>query len=591
MTEAVAASAVDTSKVDAGFQAVSVACAGRGLAVVRLPYVDASTLGVELAGVTRKWPVYVDCAEEHLQLPQVCTYPVTAHLAHVSYRGVVCIDDGQGLSLDPQRPADIVAHTVLKAFDLLEKSAADAANGYAEFFNELEGYWFGLPGSLRARAYFEVDGNSRLLKGFSNFGLAKPTWYFLERDAKVPWEVESDKLQPHRALYVHLNTVAMPPLKRDKLTAAFVEDVVERMSPTQRGLWTELVGPSKNSPKTLVLLVSVPRQAGGRSLVAAVFTAHRGVVDRKKPVTPLTMRRHTPNHMRERGGASLDLLGKHVVVLGAGAVGSVVVDSLAAAGVGKLTVVDHEEYSEDNVFRHVLQPLYIDMGKPIGHKLALERRYPGLEIMAVAKTAQQWFKTADLSQYDGVVLAFGAPSLERSFARSFIDRRHDLPVVFTWLEALDLGGHSVLMWTKGDGCLNCLYRDDEGQPSLASRTAFLEADQPVTRNLTGCAGAFIPYGALQARRTGLLAAEHILSAVSAVAAGDTTRSPSYRFWVGEGRAAAEHRLRTTPWFQAARTTSEDEATRQVFGLPCKHCRTPVVPAAQAAPGARAERST
>ena len=582
MTESTA-TPVYTSKVDAAFEAVSAACGARGIAVARLPSDDPNILGVELAGTTRSWPVFVDCAEEHLQLPEVSMHPVQSHLAHVSYRCVVCIDDGQGLSLDPKRPADIVAHTVLKAFDLLEKSAGDAAVSYVEFFNELEGYWLGLPGALRARAYFEVDGNSRLLKGFSNSGLKKPTWYFLERDAKVPWEVESEQLQPHRALYVHLDTIAMPPLSPDMLTSAFIENVVASMTPEQEKLWKDLVGPSKNSPKKLVLLMSVPRQAGGRSLVAAVFTAHRGVVDRKQPVTPLTMRRHTPNHMRERGGASLDLLGKHVVVLGAGAVGSVVVDSLAAAGVGKLTVVDHEEYSEDNVFRHVLPPLYVDLDKPIGYKLALERRYPGLEIIAVNKTAQEWFKTAALGKCDGIVLAFGAPSLERSFARSFIDRRFDLPVVFTWLEALDLGGHSVLMWTKGEGCLNCAYRDEEGQPSQASRMAFLEPNQPVTRNLTGCAGAFVPYGALQARRTGLLAAEHILSAMTGVAAGDATRGPSYRFWVGEGKVAAAHGLRTTPWFTAARTISAEDATRQVFGLPCKHCRTPAEPPASVAP--------
>jgi voltage-gated potassium channel Kch len=292
----------------------------------------------------------------------------------------------------------------------------------------------------------------------------------------------------------------------------------------------------------------------------------------------LTMRRHTTNYMRERGGASLDLLGKHVVVLGAGAVGSVVVDTLAAAGIGRLTVVDHDEYSEDNVFRHVLQPLYIDMDKPVGLKLSLERRYPGLSITPVCTTAQEWLKTADLSKCDGIVLAFGAPTIERSFSRSLKDRRFDLPVVFTWLEALDLGGHSVLMWSKGEGCLNCAYRDDEGQASLAARTAFLEPNQPVTRNLTGCGGAFVPFGALQGRRTGLMAAEHILSAVSAVAVGDTGREPSYRFWVGEGKVAAEHGLRRTPWFHAARTTPSEEATRMVFGRPCAHCRTSEVPA-------------
>jgi hypothetical protein len=130
----------------------------------------------------------------------------------------------------------------------------------------------------------------------------------------------------------------------------------------------------------------------------------------------------------------------------------------------------------------------------------------------------------------------------------------------------------VLMWTKGGGCLNCAYRDDEGQTSLIARTAFLEPNQAVTRNLTGCAGAFVPFGALQARQTGLMAAEHILSALSVVADG-VAREPSYRFWVGDGKVAAQHGLRTTPWFKNARATSLEEATRRVFGRPCGRCRT------------------
>jgi hypothetical protein len=573
-----AVEAVDPAKVDAAFGAVKTACSLRGIEVVRLDNPAPNYLGVELAGVTRKWPVYVDCSEEHLRLPLVWTKPPTSPLAHVSYSGTVCIDDGQGLSLDPGRPADIVAHTVLKAYDLLEHSATDTATGYSEFFNELEGYWLFLPGSLRSRAYFEVDGNTRMVKGFVKSNLKMPKWYFVERDAELPWDVKEGKLEGQRALYVHLEALGLPPAKPDKLTPAFIEAVHQRLSPEQLKLWDQLVGPSKNSPKQLALLVSVPRQAGGRSLVAAVFGARGGAIDRKAPVTPLTMRRHTPNYMRERGGASLALLGKHVAVLGAGAVGCVVVDTLAAAGVGKLTVVDHDEYSEDNVFRHLLEPTYIELGKPIGLKFALERRYPGLSITPVCTTAQDWLKTADLSQYDGIVLALGAPSIERSFSRALKGRRQELPVVFTWLEALDLGGHSVLMWTKGEGCLDCAYRDDEGQPSQASRTSFLEPNQPVTRNLTGCGGAFVPFGPIQARRTGLLAAEHMLTAMSAVAAGEEARDPCYRFWVGEGKAAAKHGLRTTSWFQAAQTTLPDDATRQVFGRACRHCREPEEPA-------------
>ncbi|AOS42462.1 hypothetical protein A0U95_28010 [Pseudomonas brassicacearum] len=573
MTES-AIDATDPTKVNAAYEAVMTVCDLRGIEVVRIDSPATNCLGVELIGATSTWPIYVDCDEEQLRLPKVWTRPPEEPLAHVSYAGVVCIDDGQGLSLDPNRHADIVAYAVLKAYELLENSAVDATTGHIEFFNELEGYWLHLPGSLRSRAYFEVDGNSRMVKGFVNSKLGKSKWYFTERDAELPWEVRSNKLAGQRVLYVHVDALALPLAAPDVLTTAFIEDIHQRLSFDQLKLWDELFGPSKNSPKRLALLVSVSRQAGGRSLVGIAFGAHRGVVDSKSPVSPLTMRRHTPNYMRERGGASLDLLGKHLVVLGAGAIGCVVVDTLAAAGVGKITVVDHDEYSEDNVFRHLLEPLYIDIGKPKGLQLVLERRYPGLKITPVCTTAQNWLKTANINTYDGIVLAFGSPSIERSFSRVLKDKRFDLPIVFTWLEALDLGGHSVLMWTKGEGCLDCAYRDDEGQPCLAPRTSFLEPNQPVTRNLTGCAGAFVPFGPIQARRTGLLAAEHILSAVTAVAAGNQERDPSYRFWVGEGRKAAQHGLRTTPWFQTARTTLPEDATRKVFGRACRHCRAP-----------------
>lgn len=560
-----------SAKVDACFDAVVATCAERGIEVVRLDSPQPGWLHVELTGTTCKWGVQVDCTEENLQLPSVRLRPVTSLLAHVSYSGTICIDDGQGLSLDADRPHAIVAHAVEKAYKLLEHSALDATTGRAEFFNELGGYWLWLPDSLRARAYFEVDGVSRMLKGYVNRTRKPHQWFFTEREAKVPWEVKNDKLESQRALYVHLDEIALPPVKPGKLTTAFIEDILQRLNPEQLALWEQLVGPSKNGPKQVVLLVSVPRQAGGRSLIGLTFGAHRGKVNAQTPVAPLTMRLHTAAYMRERGGASLELKGKHIAVLGAGAVGSVVVDTLAAAGIGRLTVVDHDEYSEDNVFRHVLDPLYIDLAKPYGLQLQLERRYPGLKIEPVAETAQRWLKSADLSRYDGVVLAFGAPSIERSFSRALKKKHQGLPIVFTWLEAADVGGHSVLMWSDGEGCLECLYRDDEGLLSLAPRTAFLTPNQPVTKNLTGCSGAFVPYGALQARRTGLMAAEQILSAMEAP---EEARRPSYRFWVGDGKAAAAQGLLTTPWFQAARITTPEAATQQVFGRACKHCREP-----------------
>lgn len=554
-------------KVDACFLAVEAQCVERGLTPpIRLACASDEHLAVRLHGTTRAWDIRIDCTNTSLGLPRVFLVSPAGLLAHVSYSGVICVNDGQGLSIDVDRRADIVAYTLLAAYDLLEKSAIDAVSGRGEFFNELEGYWAGMPETLRGRAAFEPDGKERLISAYLNARGKRPKWYFADQNQSLPPEFYGENLATKRALYLHLDQFPLPPENPGKVDADFIEAVRIKLSATQLQLWAQLFGPSKGGPKQIALLVTVPRADGGRSLVGMTFTANRGTIDRGRPIIPLVMRRHTTTYMRERGGASLELLEKHFAVLGCGAVGAVVADNLAAAGVGRLTLVDNDEFSEDNVFRHLLAPLWIDAEKVVGLRYTLERRYPGIKVDAVPWTAQTWLRTAKLDEFDGIVVAIGAPSVERAIARGIRMSAVHLPVVVTWLEALDLGGHSVLTWCHQEGCLDCLYRDDEGQSSLAPRTSFLAPNQHVSRNLTGCASTFVPYGALQARKTGLMAAEHILAALY-----DEPKA-SYKFWVGDGVAAQREGLRTTNWWVNAKQTSSDSPSLRVFGRPCKRCR-------------------
>lgn len=522
---------------------------------------------MRVKGVRQSWDLNVNCKSETLaSLPEIFLRNRSKLLAHVGYNGTICVSDNQGLSLDPDRRPEIVAFTVLKAYDLLEKWDANESANSEEFYNELEGYWLGLPGSIRARATVEVDGKDRLIVGFIKSENGTSKWYFTEREGQSLLDNSTKGLASHRALYIHLSEPIAPPIHPEKLGVVFINAVYNRLSTEQIRLWDQLIGPSKNNPKRIALLVSFPRLQGGFSLVGVSFGAKAGKLDISAKVTPLTVRRYTSTYMRERGGASLELLGKHVVVLGCGAVGAVIADTLASAGVGHLTLVDGDQFSEDNVFRHIINPIWIDFYKVLGLRYELLSRYPGISVTAVSKWAHDWFKAANFDNIDAVVVAIGLPTVERDFSsalRSNVKKR--LPMLFTWLEPLDLGGHSVVVWTDGPGCLDCLYRDEEGQDSLKGRTAFLEPDQQVSKNLTGCSSIFVPYGALQSRRTALMAAEHLLFAL-------TEQRPSYRYWVGGGQLAAQHGLCTTPWRDEAKSLSCDEASERVFGRPCKNCR-------------------
>ena len=555
---------------DSHFQAIEAACSAQGVKVARAEAMCANWLGLVLQGTHRSWRLELALHASSLNLPTLRVIDHGGLLAHVGYDGTVCVTDRQGLSLDVARPEDVAAHTVLAGFRLLEESAESASSGHQEFLKELEGYWSGmLPNMRSGRAALEADGRSRFILGYASHKSAEASnWFFLEDGAAPPRGYRLKGLKRSRALYVHLDACPLPPTHHRELDAEFVLAVVECMSAEQRELWKGLLGPSKNSPKRLALLVSTPRPGGGNSLIGLTFGADHGEVAGRQRVVPLTVRRHTVSYMRERGGASGALAGKHVAILGCGAIGAAVADALAAAGVGKLTLVDHDAYSEDNVFRHVLDPIFIDCPKPTALKLQLERRYPGLEVVDVHKTAEDWLEAVDVASLGlhGVLVAIGLPTVDRHVALCLRRTGAHLPVVLTWLEALDLGGHSVLTWTDQKRCLDCLYRDDEGHQSQHPRTAFLEADQAVSRNLTGCTSIFVPYGALQARKTALTAAEHLLEAML------EEQSTSYRAWVGKGVVAQAEGLRTTNWWATVGELSEGEATERLFGLPCKYCR-------------------
>jgi hypothetical protein len=541
-------------------------CGAVGARVVEVTSSRNNSLGLEISRNGNQWRLTVDCDWPPLgSLPAVHLVDNEQLLAHVSCTGWVCVNDSEALSIDLSRHSDTVAQTVVAALDLLEHSLGDTNQGYVEFFNELEGYWSNLPETTLGKTAVEVDEHSRVVSSYSDVDDISSIPYFLEVSATKPIEFPKEETRVHRAIYVALESAVLPPAPKEPLAVDYLLRLVGEFDSAQQSLWSTLLG---NSPEVerVALLVSMPRSAGGRSLIGFTF----GVVDAQpnpdSPIVNLLMVRHTVSHMRERGGADLQLGCRHVAVFGCGSVGSEVADALATSGVGKLTLVDPQLFASDNVFRHVLGPYWIGTSKVRALQATLLTRYPGIEVEAIVDSAYRWLLSNTKTDVDGFMLALGMPTLERQLGRALRQCHPNVPVVHTWLEPLDLGGHAILVNSSGQGCLDCLYRDDEGVDSLSSRTSYLEAGQTLTRNLTGCASTFTPYGAIQSRRTALLAAEQMLEALNG---GET---PRYTYWTGSGTAAAAHGLRVTAWWHRAKSNSALAMTRPMFGSGCKHCR-------------------
>ena len=540
----------------------------RGLALTRLPNAPDRCLRLQVIGDFTEWTLDVDCSwPRTTKLPNITLRWPRELLAHVGHGGLVCLTDSAGLSIDQERQADVIALTVLQTFDLLERSAADARGARTEFLNELEGYWSALPRVTVGRSAAEVDANDRFLTSYTDMAGKRPFWYFVERGGLIPTEFPVARLTKMRTLYLALDEAVLPPQPDEDLEPAFVERLRSVLGPAQEALWQQLIASApKKERKLYAVLVSVPRPAGGRSLIGMSFYLRGGRIDPKSPVTPISPFRHTVAYMRERGGALEAVATKHVVIFGCGSVGSEVADALASSGVGRLTLVDPDHMSEDNVFRHALGRNRIGWFKVHALRDELLGKYPGLAVEDANIDAVGWLSKEGIDGVDGIVVALGLPTLERDIALRLRLMAKPLAVVYAWLEPLDLGGHSLLFESRGVGCLHCVYRNDEGDEALVPQTAFLGPGQAVTRNLTGCASIFVPYGAIQSRRTALMAAEQLLQGLTGAAA------PRYSFWAGDGTEARKQGLSTTAWWADAQSTPAAEATRRLFGRPCRRCR-------------------
>ncbi len=529
-------------------------------------------LYLTIQGQRTRWNLKVeDSSSLEYKLPEIQLAGTGRLLAHVSHCRVVCTTDGQGLSIDTNHAASVVAHTVCDAYKVLEDADLDSTVGSPGYLDELEGYWEGIPGVRKARISFEVDDRSRYVSCHAEHvgkGSSKCK-YFTERGGQVPPEFDTSSLTVVKALYLALDVNVLPPAQDSPLTGNFIQRVLDAAGENTRVLWDDIARKHWNGRNRLcTVLISQPRPSGGRSLIGMSLSFNGRELGDSTTCNPLSLKRHTTSYMRDRGGASEALASKHVAVLGCGSVGSEIADALASCGIGHLTLVDSDNMDVENVFRHVLGRQAIGQTKVSAMASDLANKYPGLVVTTARELAQQWLESIGPNQFDCIAIAIGNPAVDRMLAKAIRSRAISKNLVVTWLEPLGLGGHVVGLPSLGTGCLECIFRADEGVESLHPMVSFVKPNQVFSRSLTGCLGTFIPYSALHSRKTALLAADAILSRL------DRVREPAYVYWVGDGAQAASQGFQVSDWFERARSLTSEQATRVVFDSPCSHCRTP-----------------
>lgn len=191
------------------------------------------------------------------------------------------------------------------------------------------------------------------------------------------------------------------------------------------------------------------------------------------------------------GGGQIALLDASVAVIGAGGIGSPAIQYLAAAGVGRLRLIDDDIVSLSNLQRQTLFAT-ADIGR-LKVEVAAERvaaMNPDVTVEAIAKRIDAT-NAADLLTGANLVLDgcdnFGTRLIVADTARAL-----HIPLVSAAVGQFDGQLATWRGWEATSPCYRCLVGDNPDRPDISC------ADQGVLGALTGVMGSLAAMEAIRA---------------------------------------------------------------------------------------------
>ena len=486
-----------------------------------------------------------------------CDPSLCLRIPHVEKTGRLCVIPSHG-TFDPTDPGGVTAAVLNDARQLMVDGFS--GHNHGDFLDEFESYWSAsVEDAVSAVALVDHRGPSREIccwrRGdyilFAEDEDVAETWLH-----RVLEEEQLKKGRMRRTVLLWRDEALMPdqyPETNSDVARLFAAEAPGVLQGLFNGIRDGGAGSvsvllccdTKNGPGLAAVDLTAPMEPTGKGKTrrAKLSRGFRSV--EKMPLQLLGQRymagmakvvrrgvnRVDPQWILSRGGDGLgELFDKHVCVVGCGSIGAAMAWQLAQAGVGQLTVIDHDIYSWDNAARHILPGREVGSNKAQAVATHIMKQMPQVDVEACET---RWEDALDrdegtLQIADLIISCTGV--WEGELALNVLKRSGilQMPVLFVWAEAHALAGHSLLVGDTG-GCLAC----GMGPTGVFARRALDLPEEQTMVRAPACGGFFQPYGIVNISAVRRMATEHAVHSLLQ----DTPRS-SLRSWVASEDALA-----------------------------------------------------
>lgn len=444
-------------------------------------------------------------------------------LPHVEEDGYICYTHNDTLVLDIDNPQGIIKGCFELALKTLKDGIGRKNND--EFYNEYEAYWRRLKNvgvvfaNIALGEDVEIIKYSKIKDKESLFAVSDTTDRINSYQRVI--NAKESPAQFFNGLYIPLQKGAeiLIPKSNQELT---LEDVRELILKNVTISNEKKIRTALNKSKLEDLFViDLPLPNGNHSLFAIRFKGINHAVTHPlfgsggtTNIIPCIVKRVDPEYMLARGGNGSNFMDKKVLVIGGGSVGSAVCEELIKAAVINIDVVDKEQLDIDNCYRHNCGFMYVNKKKADAIKEKLGSYYPHSNVIAFSMAIEDAIskKKIDFHKYDAVIVATGNATVNQFLMNFFRKEIPGKPILFSWLDPYGIGGHCLVTNISENGCYQCLYTND----SLHNTASFTATNQQKSfvKDISGCGSVYVPYGALDANQTAILAVRKILDVFS-----------------------------------------------------------------------------
>lgn len=444
------------------------------------------------------------------------------YLAHVGWnketnKGIICEGVSINRHLDYSKPEIVYIKALQSAEKTIVSGLLDKNKNEVEIIEEFTAHWrFASHGEKSVLSFVEPQSMivelQSISKKLSNWAtiLDETRSKTINQKYKFRKRIQEKSQIEGKAFYIPINNRILPP---DPTTSImdWWKSLLSKLPIEQAKELTDIA--RRNCARKLWILGSVTINDGKHGWFCINFSSPS---KQQLPINPLSefsiweakaynVELHNKVHLKPRGGAILSKP-KAIAIVGCGSVGAEIARQLVCSGVENIELVEYDKLETANIYRHYLSSEYIGVSKSEALAHELSYKYPYINIVkSNCDKLKDCLDSSFLERIDGVIVATGSPTDERYYNEMLVKMSVRPWVIYAWVEGHGFGGHAVYVHNSGKGCLNCLYRDNEGNKSLESIQNFLKAEQNIAIDLSGCGSHFLPYSFADAIQSALLA--------------------------------------------------------------------------------------